>query len=243
MSNPNNTGSCTVTIPAEKEISVTVARRDVGSLTVKFSEMNADTLSFIFDYGIRQLLNDAKAGTKNAADAMDKAKGRLAKLMAGTVGKRVSSAVPGSADPIEAIALELAADAIKAAFKQRGFKVADHKDQFAALVKELAGKPHIVQQAETVYAARKATMDNGLDLSGIFAAMGGPAPAQSVSSDNADATGGDDGNEVDTNPLDDDDADNSTTGADATAPAPEAAPNADAAPDNATQPRRGRNRR
>lgn len=80
------------------------------SVEVDVAAWPEHTLSHIFAYGLRQILNDAMAAAKTPGEAKGLADKRLANLIAGTL----RAAPVREGDPIRKRALELALAAVKA---------------------------------------------------------------------------------------------------------------------------------
>lgn len=79
------------------------------SVTVDFAKMPEASLSYIFEYGYRQILNDARASAKDEAEAVALVEKRLANLMSGTL--RASPVREGN--PVKRRAMELAEAKVK----------------------------------------------------------------------------------------------------------------------------------
>lgn len=156
------------------------------TLTVDESKLPQASQDFIWQYGLRQILNDAMASAKAGKDSNDEAKDsaralaekRLANLMSGTF--RASPIREG--DPVRKRALELASHAIAKDAKFRawltdgGLKASDK--EAVAKLRELAtaaiGRDgnRFTAQAEIDVAAVKALEADLDDLDLDF----GPAP-------------------------------------------------------------------
>lgn len=192
MSNTNTTDSTTtpapvvITVPTAVHVPVNINRNTVATITVDLSAMPAAALAFLFDYGLRQNLNDAKAGESDGGNAEALMRKRLARLMAGEFGQRAGGGGYTPTDPVDRIAVTLARKPIADLMRNNGIKKpAEHPD-YDRLVAEYAAMPVIREEAE-----RRAAMDarlalngpagGGLTLAGLGLAT--PAPADGPAPD------------------------------------------------------------
>lgn len=96
-----------------------------GNITADRSKYPEHVLAFIFDYGERQILNDAVSGKEDKEgvrltnkDIWAKAQAKYDQLVAGDLRKRRESGEP--ADPVTAEAFKLAKVKIEKALKKHG---------------------------------------------------------------------------------------------------------------------------
>jgi hypothetical protein len=155
-------------VPAQMEIPVTVERQTVSTISVDVSAFPAATLSYIFDYGLRQVLNDAKAGENVPENAKAKMEKRLAKLLAGEMGTRSGSGA-GSADPIEHEATLLSRKVVAQKMRAAGIKKPSEHADFDKLVAQYATQPHVIEAARI----RVETTRNMAAMAATIAPTGG----------------------------------------------------------------------
>ena len=140
------------------------------SVTVDYAKMPQASLDHVFAYGIRQILNDARASAKTEAEAEAMTAKRLDNLMSGTL--RASPVREGN--PVRARALELAIAKVVRSPKfiawaqAEGVKVSDKRAQAAARdnakrLIEVEGNPFMAQAEKDVAEAAKINVDD-LDL-------------------------------------------------------------------------------
>jgi hypothetical protein len=112
------------TIYLDTTLSIPLGRKACyGTLTVDTSAFNEAVQRHIYEYGLRQILNDAVAEKKDkdgntypTAEIVAKADMRLKNLYAGILRVRRSETEP--ADPIEAEAYKIARDNMLAVYKK-----------------------------------------------------------------------------------------------------------------------------
>lgn len=91
-------------------VATNVSLMKIGkALDVDIAKLPQVSLSHIFDYGLRQILNDAMASAKTESEALASANKRLDNLLAGTL--RASAIRQG--DPIKRRAAELAEASVR----------------------------------------------------------------------------------------------------------------------------------
>lgn len=100
----------TVQIQASDDQTISIGKTG-KSVSLKLSQLPQASVEHIFAYGLRQILNDARASAKNDAEAVTFTEKRLANLLSGTL--RASPVREG--DPIKARAMDLALAKVNAA--------------------------------------------------------------------------------------------------------------------------------
>lgn len=120
---------------------------------------------YIFDYGLKQVLNDAGSTGKNADEKLAMANKKLDALYAGEVRQARES------DPVRAEARNMAKAAVMRDLKKVGKKVEDLADgQFASIVNDRLSR--FMAAAKIVVDARKAAEPDDGDAADILAAFG-----------------------------------------------------------------------
>lgn len=175
-----------IMVPAMMAVPVNINRATVATIEIDLTAMPAAARAFLFDYGLRQNLNDAKAGESDPGNAEALMRKRLARLMAGEFGQRSGGGGSASADPVDRRAIALARPVIRDYLKNvAGIKTkqANHPD-YDRLVEEYAATPDIRAEAERQIAGENARRDamkaaagtgGGLTLAGLGLAKA-PAP-------------------------------------------------------------------
>lgn len=187
--------SLNVNVPATAAIGVTVNREVIKTLEIDVSRFNAETVSYLFMYGLRQCLNDAKAGEKsdNAVAMVEK---RLERLYAGTMTERASGGASAPVDPVARIARGIAEKVIKSAMMAKGIKPASvDKETMAKLVAQHAASEHVMSEARRQHEASIAIKSGGdvlagMDLASLGIVTPGAATVETTAPDaDAPATG------------------------------------------------------
>lgn len=126
-------------------------------IEVDTAVLTDEVKAFVFNYGMKQLLNDAGSAGKDADEKLAMAQKKLDGLYAGEV-RRVSAA-KASIDPVQAEAERLAWDAIKAGLKAAGRKASEVTDEarVAAVAKYIERNPEVVEVAKRRVEDRKRT--------------------------------------------------------------------------------------
>lgn len=131
----------------------------------------ARVIQYVWEYGVRQILNDAAASAKTEGEAFGLVQKRFENLLSGTI--RASGG--RESDPVRAEAIRIASDKVKSALKKAGYKLADIDAKLIrARALELISKdPAITQLAkENVEAKAALSVDvsdilEGFDLGGM----------------------------------------------------------------------------
>ena len=153
-------------VPTQVDVPVMVERQQVGIVPVDLSKFPVATLVYVFAYGLRQVLNDAKAGENVPENAKAKMEKRLAKLLAGEMGTRSGS---GSADPVEHEATLLSRKVVAQKMRAAGIKKPSEHADFEKLVAQYATQPHVVEAARI----RVETARNMAAMAATIAPTGG----------------------------------------------------------------------
>lgn len=114
-----------------KTIEITLGK--AGSITVDLDKVakNQTVVDYIFNYGLKQMLNDVHASEKDAKAKLGLVQKKLDSLYAG----QVAQARVGSSDPVGKLMKELAESDVKAALVKLGKKVKDiDKTKYAEIV-------------------------------------------------------------------------------------------------------------
>ena len=90
---------------------ITIAK--LNTLQVDLAQFNDDVLRYLFNYGLRQVLNDAGSAGKSPLEKLAMAETKLAALYAGELRKAREAGAGKSA--VDKMADKLAADMVKAA--------------------------------------------------------------------------------------------------------------------------------
>lgn len=191
------TGSCDSGRPAiplvaffkgEFSMSITVNLGEAGSIVVDESKFVATVHDYIFNYGLKQMLNDVHAGetAKKTADDDTRKANKLAlveKKLASLYAGEVAQAREGG-DPLQRTMRELAEKEIKAKIKAAGKKVTDFTPEaFKAVVKKHveAHKARFETAAKAILAVKVEEAE--IDLDDLFA--GDEADADETAADDA----------------------------------------------------------
>jgi hypothetical protein len=137
------------TLQLNDAVTVPLAKAET-SVEVALAQLPENSLQHIFAYGLRQILNDAMASAKTAAEAQGMAQKRLDNLLAGTL--RAAGTREG--DPVRREARKIATDLVTAKVKAKGFKPAD-VENFAELVNRAMDNEQVLAQAKLNVAAAK----------------------------------------------------------------------------------------
>lgn len=141
---------------------VSIAR--THTVDVDESRFTDAVREYIFNYGLKQILNDAGSSGENPDEKLEMANKKLAAMYDGTV--RTSGAREG--DPVKAEANRLAADMVKAAIRRKGKKLSDYEPKAirAAADTLLAGDrgDAIRAQAQANVAARAELVGDVADI-------------------------------------------------------------------------------
>lgn len=108
-------------VTATGTVHVTVTKAG-ETLAVDLASLDPKGLAYLIEYGLKQSLNDAVAGCTEVPEAQGKATMRLDAIRAGTIGQRKVKARVVT-DPVEAEAMRLAEERVRAAIKAKGLKV------------------------------------------------------------------------------------------------------------------------
>lgn len=143
-----------------KVISVTIAKIS-QSIDIDFDTMPDSSRDFIFNYGIRQYLNDAVAGESDADKGLEKVMARMAKLESGDLSARAGR----ESDPIKVEMKALARNAVRNAIRKAGKKVSDYEDQITTLIENYLSKhgESVRATAQANVAARKSAESVSLE--------------------------------------------------------------------------------
>jgi hypothetical protein len=87
---------------------VTIAK--LHTLQVDVAQFNDDVLTYLFNYGLKQVLNDAGSAGKSADEKLAMAETKLAALYAGELRKQREAGEP--ADPVGKEAFRIAGDLV-----------------------------------------------------------------------------------------------------------------------------------
>lgn len=132
----------------------TVTCGNAGSFAVNLESMPQASLDYIFAYGLKQCLSDARSAAKSADEAKGMVQKKLDALLAGTI--RVAGS--RTTDPVGQEAKRLARLAIDAALKAKRIKRADLPEgKYAEAVTKYAAREDVLAQA-------KANVDSAGDL-------------------------------------------------------------------------------
>lgn len=200
----NELGMVSIMVPASIAVPHFHKRETIGSFPVNVATMPDESIVYLFNYGLRQSVNDSMADADSIADARKRAESRIANIMSGNVGKRGR---PGGAvltDPVEIESDRIARDDVKKALRAAPFNVkkpTEHPD-YEALVAARAADESVIAAARDIVAARARVRpvtpagggDGPLTIARLF---GGPAPAP-VTPDSTPGTGGDNSGGADT---------------------------------------------
>lgn len=133
------------------------------TLNVDDGAMAPHVRDFVFEYGMRQLLNDAGSAAKGADDKLAFAQKKLDALMRGEV-RTARTAV----DEVTAEARRIAERKIKDALRAQGRKIGDvDKEKMRDAVDRLAATDEVREAAEEAVAAKGAVTSDGVDLGGL----------------------------------------------------------------------------
>lgn len=126
---------------------------NAGSIEVDIAKFNDEVNAHIFNYGLKQILNDTRSAEKDADKAMALVEKKLAALYDG----KVRAAGERETDPVKAEAKKIATGQVMAALKKKGLKKEQLAEgKFAELVKAQAAKPAVLETAKTNVEAAKA---------------------------------------------------------------------------------------
>lgn len=145
----------TIDVANTMTIALKKAEKD---LAVEVAKMPQVSLAHVFEYGLRQILNDAMASEPKPAEALALAEKRLANLMEGKL--RATSTREG--DPIKRETRRIAEERVTVAIKKQGRKPKEVAN-FAQLVKDVMAREDVQAQARANVAAI-ADLDIELDL-------------------------------------------------------------------------------
>jgi hypothetical protein len=130
-----------------------------GMIAIDLAKMPAESLAYIFGYGLKQVLADAHSAAKDAETAKQLSLKKLDALYEGKI--RASSG--RTSDPVLAEAKRLAKAAIEAALKAK--KQTAEAKAITEAVAKLA--PNYMEKArENIEAAKE--LSSGIDLANLF---------------------------------------------------------------------------
>ena len=141
------------TLPKAIDIRVNKANE---MFAVVIANLPDESFNHVFNYGLRQILNDACASSKSESEAREAVASRLERLMSGTL--RASSG--RTSDPIAREAKSIATAKVDAAIRAKGRKPSDVANR-AELISKLALDPKVLAKAK---ANVEATSDLDLDI-------------------------------------------------------------------------------
>jgi len=151
---------------------------EAGELSVNVAELckHEAVVNYIFNYGLKQMLNDVHASITKKVEADDEtrkaskrslAEKKLASLLAGNVAQeRV-----GTSDPVGKLMKEMATEAVTKAIRGAGKKVKDFsKESFNAAVKAMLEKngAKYRQTAEAKLAIKADTSAGEVDIMSLL---------------------------------------------------------------------------
>lgn len=99
----------------------TISLGKAGEIEVDPSKFSAEVTAYVFNYGLKQMLNDVHAGEKDPEAKVGLSQKKLDSLYRGEVAQARS----GGGDPVEKEARTMAEGDIKTALKAAGKKLAD----------------------------------------------------------------------------------------------------------------------
>lgn len=136
-----------------------------GSITVDVEKLEAHpaVVEYIFNYGLKQMLNDVHAGEKEASAKLGLSQKKLDSLYEG----KVAQSREGGGDPVAKEMRAMAENDLKAKIKALGKKISDIK---AETMKELVAKQVAANEAayrkvaEAKLAIKPASVESGISL-------------------------------------------------------------------------------
>lgn len=118
-------------------LDVTIAKTE--TVAVDTGKLNEAVLRYVFNYGLKQILNDAGSSGKSAEEKVAMAEKKLASLYEGTI-RAARGGKPGQT-PLEVEVERLARAEVTAAIKASGRKVKDvEEDKLEAAIERHADK-------------------------------------------------------------------------------------------------------
>lgn len=146
-----------ITLEVAKVTHVAIGK--FGTWELDMTALPDTAIAYLFDYGVKQALNDARSAAKTKDEALALVAKKVDALMAGNT--RIASARTG--DPVMRRAKEIAKAMIEAALRKANKKADNMGDLVGAL---LAKKPEIMEQARKEVEAAQATAIDLDDLIG-----------------------------------------------------------------------------
>lgn len=142
----------------------TVKIGNAGEIAVQMARFNEEVLAHVFNYGLKQILNDTRSAEKDSDKAMALVEKKLQALYEG----KVRAAGERETDPVRAEARKIATGKLDALLRGRKIKKEDLAEGlYAAKVKELMGKTEIMELAKAnVEAAKGLSVDDDI-LAGL----------------------------------------------------------------------------
>lgn len=156
--------------------SIAFSGGEAGEITVDVTKLNETVQSYVFLYGLKQMLNDVHAGetakkTPDEATRVANKQALVAKKLASLYAGEVAQARVGqSGDPVMREMREMAEIDLKAKIKSIGKKVTDFKKSVwqAAIGKQVAaGEAKYRKAAEKKLAVKVETVE--IDIDSLFA--------------------------------------------------------------------------
>jgi hypothetical protein len=126
---------------------VRVGGKDGETLTVATADMKDDVLSHVFEYGLRQILNDAGAAAKKPDEKVTLAQKRLQNLIDGNLRAARES------DPVRAEARKIATQTVDAKIKAAGKKPEDVANR-TDLINQVMAREDVQKAAQAAVDAR-----------------------------------------------------------------------------------------
>jgi hypothetical protein len=156
---------------------VSFAGGEAGEISVDVTKLNEAVSAYVFQYGLKQMLNDVHASetkkvTPDFAERVANKRAMIEKKLASLYGGEVAQARVGtSGNPLERKMCELAEIDLKAKLKAIGKKVGDYdKDVWAKVVsKQVEAKAEAYRKAaETILAVKVEPVADDFDIMSIL---------------------------------------------------------------------------